>query len=302
MSIKTVGLIGATGNLGPAILKALLDADFEVTILSREGSSSTDSLPSHPGQKVVKTNFEDHARLASDLKGLDAIVSNVPTHTILSQKGIIDAAIDAGVKRFIPSEFGSNLAIKVNAELPLMAPKVEIDHYLEKKAKEHPDFSYTIQTNGPFFDWCLKAGLFGNLKTHEMTLYDGGDTKFTTSTLATVGKGVVGIFKNFEATKNKDVKIADTTISQKEIMQIAKEIDGKEWTTKTASTKEILDNALAESKKANPNMMTVVLGQLTPVLFNKDHYPNFSDQLDNKLVGLELMTEQQVKDVIKSCL
>lgn len=67
MSINKVALIGATGNLGPAILKALLDSGYEVMILSREGSTSTDSLASHPGQKIAKVNFEDVNSITSAL-------------------------------------------------------------------------------------------------------------------------------------------------------------------------------------------------------------------------------------------
>lgn len=57
MSINKIALIGATGNLGPAILGALFGSDYEVTVLSRKGRTSTESLASHPKQRIVKVDF-----------------------------------------------------------------------------------------------------------------------------------------------------------------------------------------------------------------------------------------------------
>ena len=302
MSINKIALVGATGNLGPAILKGLLDGGYEVTVLSREGSTSTDSLVSHPKQKIVKVNFEDVNSITSALKGIEGVVSNVASHALLSQKKIIDAAVVAGVKRFLPSHFGADLTLEINRTVPFNMPKVEIHQYLKGKAKTHPVFSYTTVHNGPFFDWCLNVGLFGDLKTHEVTLWDGGETKISTTTLASVGKAVAGVFMNLEGTKNKEIGIADTTITQKQIMEIVKEIDGKEWTTKTGSTTEVYQVGLDEMKRPEPNMELAAFNQLYKVIFSEELGPCFEDKLDNDKVGLSVMTEEQVKEVVKSCM
>ena len=302
MSINKIALVGATGNLGPAILKGLLDGGYEVTVLSREGSTSTDSLASHPQQKIAKVNFEDVNSITSALKGIEGVVSNVASHALLSQKKIIDAAIAAGVKRFLPSDFGADLTLEINRTVPFNMPKVEIHQYLAEKAKTYPDFSYTAVHNGPFFDWCLNIGVFGNLKTHDITLWDGGDTKISTTTLASVAKAVAGVFKNLEATENKDIGIADTTITQKQIMEIVTEIDGKEWTTKTGSTAEAYQIGLDEMKKPEPDMGLAVFNQLYKVIFSEELGPCFEDKLDNDQVGLPVMTQEQVKEVVKRCM
>ena len=303
MSINKIALIGATGNLGPAILEGLLDGGYEVTVLSREGSTSTDSLASsHPRQKITKVNFESVDSIASALKGIEGIVSNVASHALPSQKKVIDAAITAGVKRFLPSDFGADLTLEINRTIPFNMPKVDIHNYLKEKVKAHPDFSYTAVYNGPFFDWCLNMGLFGNLKSHDVTLWDGGETKISVTTLASVGKAVAGVFKNLEATKNKDIGIADTTVTQKQIIEIVKGIDGKEWTTKTASTAEAYQTGLDEMKKSEPDMGVAVINQLYKVIFSEELGPCFEDKLDNDKVGLSVMTEEQVREVVKGCM
>jgi putative NADH-flavin reductase len=303
MSFTKIGLVGATGNLGPAILKALLDdGSFDVTVLSREDSSSTDSLAKHPRQRIVKVNFDDASSLTSSLRGIDAVISNVASHALPSQRQIIDAAITAGVQRFLPSEFGSDLSVPANGAVPFNKPKLEIRHYLQDQAKNHEDFSYTFVTNGPFLDWCLQMGLFGNLKTHEATLWDGGDTRVSTTTLASVGRAVVGILKNVEATRNKEIRVADTTVTQKQIIDIVKQLDGKEWTTTEGSTAEAYRIGVDEMAKPQPDMYVAVMNQLYRILYSTEHGTDFGDKLDNELVGLSLMSEEQVRDVVKGCL
>lgn len=302
MSINNVALIGATGNLGPAIHKALLENGFEVTILSREGSTSTDKIPAHPKQKIIKANFDNVDSLTSALQGVDAVVSNVTSTALLSQKKIIDASISAGVKRFLPSEFGSDMEVEANKKVLFNVPKHEIKDYLEEKSQAHPSFSYTSVSTGPFFDWCLAFGLFGDFKNHDMTIWDGGETKVSTTTLPSIGKAVVGVFRNLDATKNKTVRVADTAISQKEMIEIAKEIDGKEWTTKAGNTEEAYKAGLAEFSKPEPNFMLAVTNQLFRIIFSVEHEPDMSGRLDNEAVGLPLMTREQVKGVIKNAL
>jgi hypothetical protein len=90
----------ASGNVGKPILKALLDAgQFEVTVLSRKASNAT--FPT--GAKVVKTDFSADS-LADLFRGQDAVVSAIPSQVGKEQIKFIDAALEAGVKRFITSD------------------------------------------------------------------------------------------------------------------------------------------------------------------------------------------------------
>lgn len=63
----------------------------------------------------------------------------------------IDAAIEAGVKRFVPSEFGSDVDNKNMSEVDFMDSKAEIRKYLREKAKKG-EIEYTFFQPGPFFD------------------------------------------------------------------------------------------------------------------------------------------------------
>ena len=72
---------------------------------------------------------------------------------IAAQKLAVDAAIVAGVKRFIPSEFGINTRrVRDQPIGKIVAGKIAIVDYLEEKAKENSGFTWTGLTTGLFFD------------------------------------------------------------------------------------------------------------------------------------------------------
>lgn len=68
------------------------------------------------------------------------------------QKKYIDAAITAGVKRFIPSEFSSNTPSPAVVQLlPLFGLKKEVLEYL--KTKETSGLTWTAIVTALLFDW-----------------------------------------------------------------------------------------------------------------------------------------------------
>lgn len=149
--IKNVIIIGAGGNLGPTILSAF-DADphFTVSILARYSSKS--NFPSHVKVHRINDNYPE-AELLKAFKGQDAVVSTIATtNTVPRQKAIIDMAIKAGVKRFVPSEFCSDTENdKAMAILPqYFKVKVETVEYL--KEKETQGLTWTAFVTGPFFE------------------------------------------------------------------------------------------------------------------------------------------------------
>lgn len=129
--------------------QALVNAGFNVTVLSR--SDSTSSAPA--GTKVHKVDYTSSASLDEAFKGQDAVVSTIATAAIGSQGPIIDAAVKAGVKRFIPSEFGLNTQKVQGGAAKILAGKVKTQELLNEAVKSNPGFSWTGVANNLFFDW-----------------------------------------------------------------------------------------------------------------------------------------------------
>ena len=106
-AFTTISLFGASGQIGDRILHALVSSkrkDFKVIAFVPPGSE-----PQISNSVVVKTfDLKNVTReqLAKDLDGVDAVVSALNGPALEAQAIIQDAAADAGVQRFYPSEYG----------------------------------------------------------------------------------------------------------------------------------------------------------------------------------------------------
>jgi uncharacterized protein YbjT (DUF2867 family) len=121
---KTVTVFAATGAAGSACVEELLRMEqFKVQVLVRKGGqqekSSSGVLHSTSekqqqwdswlarGAEVRNADVTSHAELIPALEGTDYLVSCVPYSATESQYPLIWAAKEAGVERFVPSEFGA---------------------------------------------------------------------------------------------------------------------------------------------------------------------------------------------------
>lgn len=112
----------------------------------------------------MTADYSSHEDLVSAFKGQDAVVSTVGAPALGDQIKLINAAIEAGVKYFIPSEFGGNTLNEKTAKLAVFGKKVATRKYLEEKASEGK-INYIVINNGPFFDWGMYSRtpmLFGH--------------------------------------------------------------------------------------------------------------------------------------------
>lgn len=58
----------------------------------------------------MQTDYGDRTQLAKTFRGVNTVMSFITAHTdedSQAQKNMIDASIDAGVKRFVPSEWAA---------------------------------------------------------------------------------------------------------------------------------------------------------------------------------------------------
>lgn len=97
----------ATGNLGKLVLDALIaSGKFNITVVARHTSNS--EVPAKDNVRQVKVDISSHQALVDAFRGNDAVVltlGDLP-NMVQNTKTLTDAAIDAGVKRIILSEFG----------------------------------------------------------------------------------------------------------------------------------------------------------------------------------------------------
>lgn len=302
MSGTKVALAGATGNLGPSILNALLDAGFTVTVLTRKGGNAS-KIPKNPNITIKEVDYTSVESLTPALQGVEVVVSTVGSEALGGQNPLIDAAVAAGVKRFIPSEFGSNLGNPNTAALPVFGAKVSTAKYLEEVAAKNPQFTYSLVYNGPFLDWGIAVGFVVNAKARSATLYNGGDRPFSATTLPTIGKAVAAIIKKQAETANRAIYIQDVTTTQKKLVEYGKEKDGKDWTTTVVDTEETRQASLKalQSGKAE-NLGAIFTSFIFSAIFQEGYGGEWSSQTDNELLGLPGLTEEELKKLVQSYL
>jgi hypothetical protein len=197
---------------------------------------------------------------------------------------LIDAAVAAGVKRFLPSEFGSDLGNPNTAVLPVFGYKVVTNEYVQEKAAAHSKFTYTLIRNGPFLDWGINNGFIFDWKNATPVIFGGGDQFFSATTLSSVGQAVVGVLTHPEETTNRAVYVEDIRISQNQLLKIAKQnTPGKVWSpiqVDLNDMKKDIDAKLAQGE------ISVLVKYIALAVFGDGFGGLFDENNDNKLLGV----------------
>ncbi|KAK0725131.1 hypothetical protein B0H67DRAFT_482519 [Lasiosphaeris hirsuta] len=299
MAIKTVAVIGASGNIGAPIVAALLEAGFKVAAITRESSTST--FPD--GVEVRKTDLESIESLTKSFAGQDAVISTIASASIGKQNIFADAAIAAGVKRYIPSEFGhSTRPGKLHGPAAsLLSAKTKGVDYLIEQAETHPELTWTGISTGPFFDWGLDMGVFGiDFKNKTARVFDSGNQPASTCTLAFIGEATVAVLLHEEKTANKYIEVAEFNVTQNQIIAILEEESGAKFTISHEKTSDLARIGLEKISRGEYHASFLdILQSITFV--DGAPYAIPDDQLANKALGLNSRDVRNVlKDYVKS--
>lgn len=242
-AIHNVLIAGATGSVGAPILAALLaEPTFQVTILSRETSSA--KFP--PEVPVIKVS-DDYtlSELIAAFKGQDAVISALSTTPVTRDEGtsglayrLIEAALAAGVKRFIPSEFGANnLDPRPRGLVPVYDRKGAMLEYLIAACSSPANtygMTWTSISCGSWLDWALDpkaSGDFLGIDVAKRTaqVYDSGRSRFAVTTSHNTGLAVAKALLNAGITANKQVFLSDFTSSTLSVIEELERQTGQKW-------------------------------------------------------------------------
>jgi nucleoside-diphosphate-sugar epimerase len=283
----------ATGTLGRHVLKALVDANFQVTVLTR-----SEKPGAHDARvRVVKVDFTSVESLTAALQGVDGVVSTVSAEAIENQTILIDAAIAAGVKRFIPSEYGSCSTNPKLEGVLLYTSMFKVRKYLQEKA-DAGKLTWTVLACGAFLDFLFDRPILLDFSNHKGTLFDEGDNRISSTSMPNVGKAVAAILKNFEVTKNKIVRTSQVIITQNKILKIVEELRPDiKWETSKVQTSALLKEGL-DSASAGDFSMPVVMKVLAGTAFAGETYGAAYDETDNELLGIKELTEEDLKKLV----
>jgi uncharacterized protein YbjT (DUF2867 family) len=232
---------------------------------------------------VIRADFSSHESLTRALAGQDVVVNAVTAAAGDTQKALIDAAIAAGVKRFVPSEFGSGtLDARARALVPMFEAKREVNEYL--RAREG-SIEWTGIFTGPFFDWAVRNGFMGfDPAKRTVTVFDEGTTVFSATNLHQVGETLVKILERPEETRNRFVTVSGFQTTQMEMLAVAEKITGEKW---SVTHVDVQQHVLEGNEKLKKGDFMGMMNQLQGLSFGKQALGNIEDEgLWNERLGL----------------
>ena len=147
----TIALAGAAGDLGSRIARALTRRGATVLALLRPDASDADRIHLNAlGLSLAPADPLDVAALAQTLEGVSCVVSalNGLEDVIVKRQGVLlDAAVQAGVPRFIPSDYSEDFT----QTLPGDNRNLDLRREFMQRA-DHAQIQVTSVLNGAFMD------------------------------------------------------------------------------------------------------------------------------------------------------
>lgn len=259
-----------------------------MTILGRS-ENNQNGLPA--GVKFGIVDYNSIDSLEAAFRGQDAIVSTVGMEAIPGQKLVIDAAVKAGVKRFIPSDFGALTTDPNASHFPHHLGMIDIQKYLHTKA-DAGLIEYTILSIGAFTEF-LGSDLLIDWQHKRAEIWGGGRALVSTTSLAATGKAVASALRNLEATKNRNVFVHEYAVSQEQYLDMAKKYAKPEtkWSVvkiEDADTELERRAGVFREKGDMASIFSFIKGALLSGRY-ESHYKH----TDNSLVGMKKLSESE---------
>ncbi|KAK5209497.1 hypothetical protein LTR99_007741 [Exophiala xenobiotica] len=304
--LRNVVVFGAGGtNIGHHIVKALATKpeSFNVSIIARKSTKST--FP-----EGVEVQYIDDALRHDDLvsamrrAGADVLVSAVGSggDIVAVEEKLIDAAIEANIRRFLPSEYGlNNTHPAARALCPIFDAKGRVVEIL--KEKEHTGLTWTAVPTGLWLDWTLDPNIcFAdiNIKAHTAALWGAGEHTLSWSTLPWAAEGIARILLTDPSkTANKVVPIRAFEASQTDVLAALEKIEGKKYEiTKHFDAGDVIGKAKASwrENKDTPSALWLVKAGLFTGGYGSDLVHEAIVQVGNEYLDL---TELRMEDVVE---
>ncbi len=226
MDSSTIVVAGATGNLGGRVVKALLERGACVRALVRPGTAQERvQLLERLGADIVIVDFGQPSQVALACSCTSCVVSALQglRNVILeTQELLLDAAIQAGVPRFIPSDYSIDFTKSPPGENRNLDLRRDFHKILDKAS-----ISATTIFNGAFTDMLtgqmplilfrLRRVLYWGDADQRMDFTSIDDTAAFTASAA------------LDRSTPRFLRIAGDQLSARELTVVATEVTGEKF-------------------------------------------------------------------------
>lgn len=291
--------VQAAGTMGKFITKALIEAGFTVTAITRE--DSTNKL-STEGVQVKKVNYNNKPTIVSALQDQDVLIITMsvfaPPET---QNLLVKAAAEANVKWILPNEWGLDpLEEEMQKDISLgRAPKKLHRDYIESLG-----LNWIAIVSSFWYEFSLGGGSerYGfDFKKKEVVWFDDGYTKIDTSTWPQTALAVAKLLSlkilpedendksvTVSRWRNKPLYISSFNISQREMFDSIVKVTGdkeSDW----KQTRENVQQRFKDGKEQLEKGDRLGFAKLMYVrVFYPDKAGNYQERrgTDNEALGL----------------
>ncbi|KAH7153291.1 hypothetical protein EDB81DRAFT_855713 [Dactylonectria macrodidyma] len=290
---RKITIVGGTGTVGSVTLSALLAKNIHtITAISRVDSTAT-----FPDACIVKKGSYDEEFLGSALKDQDVLILQLGRFGVDVQDTFFRAAVKAGVKYILPTEFGSDPeATQMVKEQPALWGKAE-----RRKLVQDLGGSWIAVVNNPWFDWSMGNGLWGiDINAQKATLWSGGNTRANTTTLKRVGEAVAELLslpeEELAAYKNKCFYVSSFYVTQREMLDSVQRVTGttdEDWVIENKEIAVVASESDEEVKKGN---MMAAIPKFYSAHFRQGHGGDYNHKLDLEKFGF---AKEDIDTVVK---
>ena len=223
---KIILVAGATGNLGLRIVKALVNKDAEIIVVVRSNSDIEKiKVLENLGVKIYKVSSWNLEELKTSCVGVSCVVSalaGLREVVVDAQKVLLDAAIAAGVPRFIPSDYSLDFTKFSYGENRNLDLRREFHEYLDKMP-----IAATSIFNGAFTELLIDEMPMILFKQKIILYWGNKDYKLAFTTMDNTAEFTAKVA--LDSNTPRYLRIAGDLISPREVKVIASQVTGQKF-------------------------------------------------------------------------
>jgi putative NADH-flavin reductase len=247
---QKIAVVGATGQIGFGLSMALLKLGHSLVAISRQKNEDNQeecSLLQSNGAEIIECGDYAHKeKLIPAFSGCDTVVVAMRANATIIREVepiILEAALEAGVKRFVPGEFGCHTLCIDYGDGVIFDAKKDLHQKIFNSGLD-----WTFVYNGVIFDYMLP-----NFRMWEkITTFGDVDLTLATHDLHDIVT-IAAMSITDDRTKNKAVQICANQLSQREMISMLEE----HWPGKLGDIEHISSETIIDLKEnSDPNKIS----------------------------------------------
>lgn len=288
----TILVAGATGNLGGRIVKALLAHGATVRALVRTGTDpkKREQL-TDANVTIVDVDMTNPGQLTVACEGVDCVVSALQgLHDVIVglQSRLLDAAIAAGVPRFIPSDFATDFTTLPAGENRNFDLRREFMEYIDSTPMRA-----TSIMNGAFADLLMRDMPLLDFSKKQAGYWDDPDRRADFTTMDDVAAYTAAAALDINTPRL--LRIASFQLSPAELAEAANEVTGDSFTLVNMGSLADLAAYNRRERAANSNGEQQLYPRWQQGQYMQSMFSTLNEPLDNdRYTGIHWTSVEQV--------